>query len=224
MKYIQSLVLLSVLVQPVLAQPAFSESVLGDKVLALVKAKYGPEAYARVKGWGDLIVEEKTRLSTLSSVGPADVLARANDYFNQVQWLSDMEHWGVEDYWATPVETLATNGGDCEDFSIGKYFSLLESEFDPAKLRITYVKSLEYNQAHMVLAYYETPGAEPLILDNINKQVLPASQRKDLLPIYSFNGESIWLARDRGRALKGNSQVSLPKWKDVNKRMLKNLR
>lgn len=190
---------------------AFSE-----QVLEAVEKKYGSPARDRIDGWSKLIQQELHQFSDSEE----NTLARANDYFNQVQWLSDLEHWGQEDYWATPVETLATNGGDCEDFSIGKYFSLLQSKLDPSKLRITYVKSLTYDQAHMVLAYYERPDAEPLILDNINKSVLPASQRQDLMPIYSFNGESIWLARDRGRKLKGDSQTSLPKWKELNERML----
>lgn len=205
----------------VAASPAFSEYAIDEKVLDLVNSKYGPAAYDRVKGWEDLIVKENMVNNVSDTV---ERLVRANDYFNKVRWLSDLEHWGVEDYWATPIETLATNGGDCEDFSIGKYFSLLETKFDSSKLRITYVKSLTYNQAHMVLAYYETPGAEPLILDNIKKEVLPASERTDLKPIYSFNGESIWLAKGRGRELKGKSQVSLPKWKGVNERMQKGLR
>ncbi|MFL0809722.1 MAG: transglutaminase-like cysteine peptidase [Agarilytica sp.] len=188
---------------------------VSEKVLHAVALKYGEPARSRVEGWGKLIQKE----TSLYQDKEENTLTRANDYFNQVRWLSDLEHWGREDYWATPVETLATNGGDCEDFSIGKYFSLLQSEFDPNKLRITYVKSLTYDQAHMVLAYYERPDAEPLILDNINKKVLPASQRPDLLPIYSFNGDSIWLARDRGRKLKGSSQKSLPQWKALNERM-----
>ncbi len=192
-----------------------SEFTVGKKVLAWVEKEYGSEARARVMGWQSLVRKEQAEPS------PEDLptLTRANDYFNQVRWLADLAHWGQEDYWATPIETLASNGGDCEDFSIGKYFSLLESDLDPTKLRITYVKSLTYDQAHMVLAYYPRPDAEPLILDNIRGEVLPASQRADLKPIYSFNGESIWLARDRGRKLKGNSQVSLPKWKALNERM-----
>ncbi len=211
--------LLAALAALAVSAKTFADFTIEKEVFSFVEAQYGKEAVSRIKGWESLVRHEFMEKSLEKTS-----LKRANDYFNQVRWLSDFDHWGVEDYWATPVETLASNGGDCEDFSIGKYFSLIESEFDPAKLRITYVKSLTHNQAHMVLAYYDTPSAEPLILDNINKQVLPASQRTDLLPIYSFNGESIWLAKDRGRKLKGNSQVSLPKWREVNQRLLKELR
>ncbi|MFL0799039.1 MAG: transglutaminase-like cysteine peptidase [Agarilytica sp.] len=212
-------VLLGLFALCALAFPAYSEFSISEKVLLAVSKKYGDGAVERLHGWERLV---RGHLRTKPAIESS--LRLTNDYFNQVRWLSDLEHWGQEDYWATPIETLASNAGDCEDFSIGKYFSLLEEAFDPEKLRITYVKSLTYDQAHMVLAYYEQPESEPLILDNINKTVLPASQRPDLVPIYSFNGKSIWLARDRGRKLKGDSQVSLPKWKQLNTRMMESLR
>jgi predicted transglutaminase-like cysteine proteinase len=70
------------------------------------------------------------------------------------------------------------------------------------KLRLIYVKELViYRQAHMILAYLPTPNADPLILDNINKTIQPGSTRTDLLPVYSFNDASLWLAKKRtGRA------------------------
>ncbi len=195
---------------------AAASTIIPESTLQSVEKEYGNDARLRVFNWGILMEQDRDNPTITELVK----MQHANDYFNQVRWLSDQEHWGQEDYWATPIETLATNGGDCEDYSIGKYFSLLKSAFDPAKLRITYVKSLTYNQAHMVLAYYQTPSAEPLILDNIKKEILPASKRPDLFPVYSFNGESIWLARDRGKKIKGSSQKSLPSWKKLNDRML----
>ncbi len=192
---------------------------MDEKVFEFIERKYDRKARLRVEDWQDLMLSSN-RIGTLSD---SEKSISANDFFNQIEWVSDLEHWNKEDYWATPIETLATNGGDCEDFSIGKYFTLSETGVDTEKIRITYVKALDYNQAHMVLAYYPSPEAEPLILDNINKTILPASQRTDLLPIYSFNGEGLWLAKARGRKLKANSQQSLPQWGEVNKRMLEEL-
>jgi len=114
-----------------------------------------------------------------------------NDLFNRVPQISDSMHWGVDDYWATPAELVASNGGDCEDFVIAKYFALKESGIPAEKLRLTYVKSFQTGKIenHMVLAYYSTPDAEPMLLDNMQPQMLPASKRPDLLPVYEFNGE-----------------------------------
>ena len=97
---------------------------------------------------------------------------------NRVPFVDDAVHWREEDYWATPAESIGSNGADCEDFSIAKYFLLKELGVPIARLRLTYVKSLKLNQAHMVLAYYARPDAEPLVLDNLEDAVRPASQRR----------------------------------------------
>ncbi len=192
---------------------------LNEQVLNRVETQYGEDAKERVSQWRALLRQQ----GIAQSFTDAEQLSQANDFFNLVEWVSDLEHWGREDYWATPIETLATNGGDCEDFSIGKYFSLKEVGVQSDRLRISYVKSLEYNQAHMVLAYYSSPGAEPLILDNINKTILPASQRTDLLPIYSFNGDSLWLAKSRGKKINTKNGLALPQWQGLAERMNREL-
>ena len=192
---------------------------LSDKALNNVEKHHGLDAKERVRGWRDL-------LNQLAAVIPAEdavYIEAANDYFNRVEWLWDKDHWGQEDYWATPIETLATNGGDCEDYSIGKYFSLTSVGMATEKLRITYVKALDYNLAHMVLAYYPTPSAEPLILDNINKTILPASQRTDLLPIYSFNGDGLWLAKSRSTAVTSDVSKNLPSWGNLHQKIKEEL-
>ncbi|MBX2810083.1 MAG: transglutaminase-like cysteine peptidase [Cellvibrionaceae bacterium] len=188
---------------------------LSDDLLQSLELRYGEAAKVRVSVWRDLLDE-------LAAQVPAEDLKHieaANAYFNRVQWKWDIDHWGQEDYWATPIETLSTNGGDCEDFSIGKYFSLISMGMQTHKLRITYVKALEYDLAHMVLAYYPTPAAEPLILDNINQTILPASARQDLLPIYSFNGGGLWLAKSGSPLVRGDLSSSLPSWQRLQGKM-----
>ena len=59
------------------------------------------------------------------SGGDLELLGSVNTFFNRLPFVADMAHWGVEDYWASPAETFASNGGDCEDFSIAKYFALM---------------------------------------------------------------------------------------------------
>lgn len=112
-----------------------------------------------------------------------------------------------------------SNGGDCEDFTIAKYFSLLELGIPDSKMRLIYVKAIELNQFHMVLAYYPTPSSEPLILDNINPEIVRASKRSDLLPIYSFNGTNLWLMKSSagtGELAGKASRLSL--WNDLRSR------
>ena len=87
------------------------------------------------------------------------------------------------------------------------------------KLSLTYVKALKLNQAHMVVTYYATPDAEPLVLDNLVPDIRAAGRRKDLLPVYSFNGESLWLAKERGRGRLVGDSSRLSLWTDLIERM-----
>lgn len=127
--------------------------------------------------------------------GDEEKLEKVNDFFNQTPYVSDKTVWGVSDYWATRLEFIGKDKGDCEDYVIAKYFTLKELGISPKKLFMTYVKSLRYKTAHMVLTYYETPKSIPLVLDNYNYKILPATQRDDLLPIYSFSGDELFNAK-----------------------------
>lgn len=141
-----------------------------------------------------------------------------NDFFNQMTWVSDKELWNKEDYWATPIESLIRNAGDCEDFSIAKYFTLLAMDIPYERLRINYVK-LPDHQHHMVLSYYTTPDTDPLILDNFNKQLLTQKQRSDLTFLFSFNSEYLWLSEDHLVPLDGENDLTL--WSSMMSRIEK---
>ena len=81
---------------------------------------------------------------------------------------------------------------------IAKYFTLKQLGISTDKLFFTYVKAVKFQQAHMVLTYFETPTSVPLVLDNINFKILHATQRGDLIPVYSFNGDALYLAKQQG--------------------------
>jgi predicted transglutaminase-like cysteine proteinase len=138
-----------------------------------------------------------------------------NDFFNRrLAFKDDQVVWGVPDYWASPLESLEKRAGDCEDYAIAKYFGLAASGVPTAKLRMVYVRARLGGQslAHMVLAYYAQPGAEPLILDNLRPEVLPASQRPDLTPVFSFNTEGLW--QGTGQVTAGDPLARLSGWRD----------
>ncbi|PID41781.1 MAG: sulfate adenylyltransferase [Proteobacteria bacterium] len=189
---------------------------LGNQLLDYAESKFGTTAKSRLLQWQELAnsTPDSNELETLKKV---------NAFFNKARFVSDIKQWGREDYWATPVEMLITNAGDCEDYSIAKYFTLKEIGIADEKLRITYVKALELNQAHMILAYYATPTSDPLILDNLIDSIQPASKRPDLAPVYSFNGEGLWLSRLRGQGKRIGDASKLDRWVDVNKRLLNDI-
>ena len=187
---------------------AFSEE-LYNKVLSV----YNKSAENRVRQWQQVLFEN-------TGSDTADQLYEINRFFNRLEFVDDLTHWNKNDYWATPVEFLATNGGDCEDFTIAKYFSLRALGVPTEKLRLMYVKALRYDMAHMVLAYYETPLSIPLVLDNLNPDILPANKRRDLKPVYSFNGDGLWIAKEKGQGKQVQKGGNNNLWEDLNKRMI----
>lgn len=183
-----------------------------EQLLERVEVKYGADARYRVEAWDRLVADNR-------GMSVEEQLESINHFFNEVHFVSDLEHWGAKDYWATPIEFLSTDGGDCEDFSVAKYFTLRELGVPDENLRLTYVKAVTLDQAHMVLTYYRTPASEPLVLDNIVSEIRPASRRKDLVPVYSFNGNGLWLAKARGLGQKVGKAGRLSRWNDLTRRM-----
>ncbi|MBB1521083.1 cysteine protease LapG [Aquipseudomonas guryensis] len=181
-------------------------------VIQNAEQRYGKLGVAkgRIEAWDELI-------QASANLSESEKLATVNRFFNrQFRFSDDIRNWRQEDYWATPVEALVKGAGDCEDYSIAKYFTLRRLGVPSDKLRITYVKALKYNQAHMVLTYYSSPGAEPLVLDNLIGEIRPASQRKDLLPVYAFNAEGLYLP---GSTSRKSDAKKLSRWQDLLKKM-----
>jgi predicted transglutaminase-like cysteine proteinase len=201
---------------PLLTVEAVDPFRLDPDVLDRAEKVYGREARQRLLNWQSLVRED-------SSSTEREKLEKVNAFFNQVPFVDDLLLWKEKDYWATPVEFLVRDGGDCEDFSIAKYFTLKKMGVDEDKLNLTYVKALALNQAHMVVTYYATADGEPLILDNLNPEILAASQRRDLMPVFSFNGSGLWLAKERLRGRKVGSSDRYTRWRDLLERMPKAL-
>jgi|TARA_B110000008_G_scaffold220323_2_gene220341 predicted transglutaminase-like cysteine proteinase len=186
---------------------------LSSELLAGAKKEFGDGAKQRLIDWQELYFE-------LRDEDEDSKLRRVNDFFNRnVKYVSDEKHWGQKDYWATPYESLTTQGADCEDFVIAKYYTLKELGVEVEKMRITYVKALRINQAHMVLTYFPTPDAIPLVLDNLVGKIYSASRRTDLEPVYSFNGSGMWLERMKGQGVRMGNPNKLDLWTGLRLRM-----
>ena len=184
-------------------------------LIAHRERQFGRGVRERLVGWQAFVRETGAPGESTRQPGEDRLLRAVNRFFNRVPSMTDLAHWGADDYWATPSESLASNGADCEDYAIAKYMSLLSAGVPQAKLRMVYVRAQFQGrpQAHMVLAYYAQPEAEPLILDNINPEIRPASLRPDLTPVFSFNGEGLWSGV--GGTTAGNPLVRLSLWRDL---------
>lgn len=187
-----------------------------DRMQRVISQRFGAVAVASLRDWQRLLQE------SADQPAPAK-LQQVNDFFNRrIRFGEDQEIWGQSDYWATPMETLGRGAGDCEDFTIAKYFTLLLLGIPEEKLRLIYVQARlggansSITQAHMVLAFYPTPEAEPLILDNLINDLQPASRRPDLQPVFSFNRQGLWQGASGARGAGGPS--SLSRWEQLLKR------
>lgn len=183
-----------------------------SKIINALYEHYGERAAKRGRAWFEV-------QSLSYDLKELEKVKKINNFFNLFYFIDDIKLWGEENYWATPVEFIGANGGDCEDFAIAKYFSLLELGVPDEKMRITMVKAIKLNQYHMVVAYYETSSSVPLILDNLTDKIKPASQRTDLLPIYSFNGKQLWLNKEKGLGVVAGKSQRIKHWSNLNKRM-----
>lgn len=176
---------------------------------------YGGAGVERLHQWQLLIDEIKNKTDQ-------EKILQVNQFLNkQIYFQDDRLLWKNIDYWATPLETLGKGAGDCEDYTIAKYFTLLEAGVAVERLRFIYVKAQigdansRLFQAHMVLGYYETDDSVPYILDNLISTVELADRRTDLKPVFSFNSDGIWVGNQQAKA---DPTTRLSRWRDLLQR------
>lgn len=180
----------------------------------LAQERFGPQAAQTVAAWRSMMEDARTQ--------PIErQLQLVNTFFNRrILYALDPTVWNQADYWATPLEFMGRGAGDCEDYSIAKYVTLLLLGVPNEQMRLIYVRARTagaLTEAHMVLGFYETPNAEPLILDNLITSVRPAASRPDLTPLFSFNSEGLWVAGQTQQV--ASSTARLSRWRDVLERM-----
>ena len=187
------------------------------RMIQTAHAKYGQKAATTIRDWQRMI-ESGQHLSDIAKVRSTNNFVNRHALFEE-----DIVVYNQVDYWATPLELFGNDAGDCEDFAIAKYVTLRLLNVPVRKLRMVYVRATvgygatRVSRAHMVLSYYETPGSDPLILDNLTNDVLPAKQRPDLFPVFSFNHDGLWVQGEQTPSANPISRLS--RWRDVLQRM-----
>ena len=185
-----------------------------SRMHASMQSRYGAPGAKALNAWLAMLDGQKNKPLQQQ-------LSAVNEFWNRaVVQTDDSMLWAQPDYWATPLETLGKGAGDCEDYVIGKYFSLQRLGVPIEKLRLIYVRARmggvgsTQSIAHMVLGYYEVPTAEPLVLDSMVDFLLPASQRTDLTPVFSFNAQGVYVA-----GAQPASVDRITRWRDLLARM-----
>ena len=189
----------------------------GDRMQRLAGERYGTAGAESVRAWRRMIADAQS----LDDLGK---LRWTNTFFNRrIFFDDDIVIWKRADYWATPLETLGRGAGDCEDFSIAKYMTLRLLGIPADKLRLIYVRAQigglrgGRSLAHMVVGFYASPQAEPLVLDNLIGEIRPATRRPDLFPVFSFNTDGLWVGGST--ASSADPTIRLSRWRSVLERM-----
>ncbi len=188
-----------------------------DAVRLQARLQAAGASSASIRDWAKMLDENRQQTTDIK-------LAKVNEFFNRrIAFADDQGVWGRSDFWATPFEMMTKGKGDCEDFVIAKYFSLLDMGVPDTQLRLIYVRariggpSSSVQQAHMVLAFYPTPDADPVIMDNLITEIRPAARRADLAPVFSFNRQGVFAGAAASAPAAGGTD-RLSAWQDVLQR------
>lgn len=156
----------------------------------------------------------KNFISEIKSDSKEIKLEKVNNYFNRIVNNYDMTTWGVEDYWATPREFISRGSGDCEDFVIAKYFTLLQLGIPKSDLLFYIVKVQNERDYHAVLGV-KNGSQEIEILDNLSWKILPIEKREDLKLLIDL--------QENNRTQQKNRFLSplIKNFKEVNQRILR---
>jgi predicted transglutaminase-like cysteine proteinase len=80
-------------------------------------------------------------------------LGEINRAFNlAIRPVSDRAQYGVEDYWSSPLATLASGAGDCEDYAIAKMVALRAAGVAADDLRLVIIRESATGDDHAVVA------------------------------------------------------------------------
>ena len=116
-----------------------------DNVINRIQQENGDAAVQRLHAWEQLINDNQNEPELVK-------LLLVNNFFNKtIPYKADEDAWNKRDYWATPLEFIVNYAGDCEDFAIAKYYSLKKLGVPVNKMRLTYARAIDINQAHMVM-------------------------------------------------------------------------
>ncbi len=163
-----------------------------EKLVANFEKEYGGQAVRRLNGLLNMMEKQ-------AGLSEDQIVINVNNFFNQLEYRSDIKTWNKSDYWASRLEFLGKGQGDCEDFAVAKFLTMIQLGVPGEKLFLTYVRAVGFPEpAHLVTTYYKEPDTVPFVLDNYNKKILPATQRPDLVPVYSFTAKDLYIQKQHG--------------------------
>ena len=130
------------------------------------------------------IVEEARRQEGRSRIGTI------NRSINlAIRPVSDLAQFGVSDLWTSPLTTLGSGRGDCEDYAIAKYLALREAGVAAHDLRLVIVRDTLAKEDHAILA--ARLADQWLILDNRHHALVDSTEMRYFTPLFALDQEGV---------------------------------
>ncbi len=137
----------------------------------------------------------RAALAVMDEARDTDGLARigiVNRSVNAaVRYVSDDQQHGLADVWSSPLATLASGAGDCEDYAIAKYMLLRQLGVAEADLMLLLVRDNAVRQDHAVLGV--RVDGRWLVLDNRQARVLDPDQLAHFTPLFALDHDGVGL-------------------------------
>lgn len=108
-----------------------------------------------------------------------------------IRYVGDYGQHGIADRWSSPLATLASGRGDCEDYALLKYGLLIESGIDASDVRLLLVRDREVRQDHAVLAV--KAQGRWLVLDNRTSRPLDIADVGHFMPLFAIDSDGVKL-------------------------------
>lgn len=150
-----------------------------------------------------------------------DELALVNKvdrFVNRADYRTDQARFARDDVWSAPDEFFSQGEGDCEDFAIAKYFTLIALGVPMKRLQLVYGKLTDTDTEHMLLRYLPPHSDTALLLDNMTPTATAEHVRTDFRAIYQFDHQHLWLIRNGAPVLAGPGTLNTPQWQRVLQR------
>jgi predicted transglutaminase-like cysteine proteinase len=133
--------------------------------------------------------EWQALIGRLRGVDLRHKIAIANQAMNRIPYVPTAVNWHRSMYWETPFEFLR-HGGQCQDYAIAKYLLLRAAGVPAKQMRVVVLRDAAIDRDHAVLAVYV--DGEPMLLDNLRRDIFSASAAHDYHPYYSINEKGWW--------------------------------
>lgn len=134
-------------------------------------------------------------LSIVDEVKSQNGMARieaANRLVNSsIRYMSDLAQHATADVWSSPLASLGSGRGDCEDYAIAKYLVLREAGVPEHDLRVLLVRDKKVREDHAVLSIRN--GGGWTVLDNRNTILTQDRELAHFTPLFALDQSGVSL-------------------------------